>query len=95
MLNLLLDTEIQYNKPMKEGAIMEYRIRIDRVKFAAALARADLTVKQVAELSGVSRVTVSGVKSGKSCSRGTAEKLARVLGRDIIQDATAIADNAT
>lgn len=93
MLNLLLDTEIQYNKPMKEGAIMEYRIRIDRVKFAAALARADLTVKQVAELSGVSRVTVSGVKSGKSCSKGTAEKLARVLGRDIIQDATAIADN--
>lgn len=90
-----MDTEIQYNKPMKEGAIMEYRIRIDRVKFAAALARADLTVKQVAELSGVSRVTVSGVKSGKSCSKGTAEKLARVLGRDIIQDATAIADNAT
>lgn len=70
-------------------------MRIDRVKFAAALARADLTVNQVAELSGVSRVTVSGVKSGKSCSKGTAEKLARVLGRDIIQDATAIADNAT
>ena len=88
-----MDTEIQYNKPMKEGAIMEYRIRIDRVKFAAALARADLTVKQVAELSGVSRVTVSGVKSGKSCSKNTAEKLAHVLGYDIIQDATAMADN--
>lgn len=69
-------------------------MRIDRVKFAAALARADLTVKQVSELSGVSRVTVSGVKSGKSCSKSTAEKLSRVLGRDIIQDATAIADNA-
>lgn len=69
-------------------------MRIDRVKFAAALARADLTVKQVAELSGVSRVTISGVKTGKSCSKDTADKLARVLGRDIIQDATAIADNA-
>ena len=70
------------------------RIRIDRVKFAAALARKDLTVKQVAELSGVSRVTVSSVKTGKSCSKDTADKLARVLGRDIIQDATAMADNA-
>lgn len=70
------------------------RIRIDRVAFAAALARKDLTVKQVAELSGVSRVTVSSVKTGKSCSKDTADKLARVLGRDIIQDATAMADNA-
>ena len=68
-------------------------MRIDRVKFAAALARKDLTVKQVAELSGISRVTVSSVKTGKSCSKDTADKLARVLGRDIIQDATAMADN--
>lgn len=68
-------------------------MRIDRVKFAAALARADLTVKQVAELSGVSRVTVSSVKTGKSCSKDTADKLARVLGRDIIVDAAATADS--
>ena len=68
-------------------------MRIDRIKFAAALARKDLTVKQVAELSGVSRETVSSVKTGKSCSQATADKLARVLGRDIIQDATAMADN--
>lgn len=70
------------------------RVRVDRVEFAAALARKDLTVKQVAELSGVSRVTVSAVKTGKTCSQDTAEKLARVLGRSIIVDATAIADNA-
>ena len=94
MLNLLIDTENQYHKPTEEGVIMAYRVRINRVKFAAALARADLTVKQVAELSGVSRVTVSGVKSGKSCSKDTADKLARVWGRDIIKEATAIADNA-
>lgn len=68
-------------------------MRIDRVRFAAALARADLTVKQVAELSGVSRVTVSSVKTGKSCSKDTADKLARVLGRDIIVDAAATADS--
>lgn len=69
-------------------------MRIDRVKFAAALARKDLTVKQVAELSGVSRVTVSSVKTGKSCSQATADKLARVLGRDIIANTPARADNA-
>ncbi len=68
-------------------------MRIDRVKFAAALARADLNVKQLAERSGVSRVTISSVKTGKSCSKDTADKLARILGRDIIQDAAATAGN--
>lgn len=61
-------------------------MRIDRVAFAAALARADLTCKQLAERSGVSRVTITSVKSGKSCSMETAEKLAAVLGRDIIEE---------
>lgn len=60
--------------------------RIDRVSFAAALARADLNVKRLAELSGVSRCTITSVKSGKSCSQDTAEKLAAVLGRDIIKE---------
>lgn len=61
-------------------------MRIDRVKFAAALAREDLNVKQLAEKSGVSRVTISSVKTGKSCSHATADKLAAVLGRDIIEE---------
>lgn len=61
-------------------------MRIDRVAFAAALARVDLTCKQLAERSGVSRVTITSVKSGKSCSKETAEKLAAVLGRDIIEE---------
>ena len=60
-------------------------MRIDRIKFAAALAREDLNVKQLAELSGVSRVTITGVKSGKSCSKDTADKLAAVLGEEIIE----------
>lgn len=68
-------------------------MRIDRVKFAAALARADLNVKQLAERSGVSRVTISSIKSGKSCSKDTADKLAKILGRAIICDAAATADN--
>lgn len=60
-------------------------MRIDRVNFAAALARADLNVKRLAELSGLSRGTITSVKTGKSCNKETAEKLAAVLGRDIIE----------
>lgn len=60
-------------------------MRIDRVTFAAALARADLNVNRLAELSGLSRSTITSVKSGKSCSPETAEKLAAVLGQDIIK----------
>lgn len=60
-------------------------MRIDRVEFAAALARADLNVNRLAELSGLSRGTISSVKIGKSCSKDTAEKLVAVLGRDILQ----------
>lgn len=59
-------------------------MRIDRVKLAAEMARADLSVKRLSEISGLSRATVTGVKSGKSCSKDTADKLAAVLGRDII-----------
>ena len=60
-------------------------MRIDRVAFAAALARKDLTVKRLAELSGLSRITVSYVKCGKTCSEDTARKLAAVLGPDIME----------
>lgn len=59
-------------------------MRIDRIAFAAEMARADLNVKRLAELSGLSRGTITSIKTGKSCSWETAEKLAAVLGRDII-----------
>lgn len=61
-------------------------MRIDRVKFAAALARLDLNGNQLAEKAGVSRGTVTAVRTGKSCSKETAAKLAAVLGRDIIEE---------
>lgn len=59
-------------------------MRVDRVKIAAEMARRDLNSKRLAELTGLSRMTISTVKNGKSCSKDTAEKLAAVLGRDII-----------
>ena len=60
-------------------------MRIDRVKLIAEMARRDISCKRLVEMSGVSRMTVTAVRSGKSCSMETAEKLAAVLGRDIIE----------
>nr|WP_275532897.1 helix-turn-helix transcriptional regulator [Pseudoflavonifractor sp. An44] len=65
-------------------------MRVDRVKFATELARADMNIKQLAERAGLSRVTITSVKGGKSCSKTTAEKLAAGLGvqvQDIVQEA--------
>lgn len=55
-------------------------MRINREKFAAAIVRADLNGNQLAEKANVSRGTVTAVRSGKSCSKQTAEKLAAGLG---------------
>lgn len=55
-------------------------MRIDRVKFITEMARADMNMRQLAEKSGVSRGTVTAVRTGKSCSKGTAERLAAGLG---------------
>lgn len=62
-------------------------MRINRERFAAALVRLDLTGNQLAAKAGISRGTVTAVKTGKSCSTQTAEKLAAVLGREIIEEA--------
>lgn len=58
---------------------------LDRVKFATALAKKDITINRLAELSGLSRMTISGVKHGKPCARETAEKLASVLGQELLE----------
>lgn len=55
-------------------------VRIDRVAMIAEMARKDINCNRLVELSGVSRVTVTAARSGKSCSRKTAEKLAAGLG---------------
>lgn len=58
-------------------------MRIDRIKFAAALAMADISSKELSTRSGLSRVTISSVKSGRRCSKTTAMKIASGLGVDI------------
>lgn len=60
-------------------------MRIDRVKLIAEMASRDINCNRLVELAGVSRPTLTAVRSGKSCSKETAEKLAAVLGRDIIE----------
>ena len=66
-------------------------VRIDRVGLIAEMARKNMSCNQLVELSGVSRVTITAVRTGKSCSMKTAEKLAAGLGvsvADIIETET-------
>lgn len=58
-------------------------MRIDRFKLIVEMARQDITIIQLAEKSGVSRVTVSAVRSGKACSKVSAEKIAAGLGLNV------------
>ncbi len=60
-------------------------MRIDRVQFAAALAREDLNIKKLVDMTGLSRPTIQSIKSGKSCSEETGRKLAAILGKNIIE----------
>ena len=58
-------------------------MRIARVKLFAEMARRDISCNRLVELSGLSRMTITAVRSGKSCSKETAGKLARGLGVDV------------
>lgn len=60
-------------------------MRINRERLAAAMVRRDLNGKRLAEKAGISRMTMTAVRTGKSCSRETAEKLVAVLGPEIIE----------
>lgn len=60
-------------------------VPMDRVAIISKMAERHMSCNQLVKLSGVSRVTITAVRNGKSCSRETADKLAAVLGRDIIR----------
>lgn len=61
----------------KKGA--KTKMRIDRIKLTTELVRRDMTQTALAEKSGISRVTITGIKAGRSCSEDTAKKLAAAL----------------
>ena len=60
-------------------------MKIDRVKLIAEMARKRMTVKRLAELSGASRVTITSIRSGKSCSDLVGKAIARALGVDVAE----------
>lgn len=57
-------------------------MRIDRKKLINRMLDCNMNVKHLAEASGVSRVTVSNIKCGKSCSQETISKIAVALKTD-------------
>lgn len=64
-------------------------MRIDRGKLAAILRTRDITQTQLAEKACISRMTVSNVLCGRSCSTETAQKVADAL-QIPVEDITAI-----
>lgn len=55
------------------------RMRIDRIKLAAALKYKNITQIDLASRSGLSRITVNTICNGKSCTEKSAEKIAEAL----------------
>ena len=65
------------------------RIRVDRIKLIAEMARQNITGIELAEKSGVSRSSIQAMRSGKSCNRNTVIHVVRALGvpvSDIIEE---------
>ena len=55
-------------------------MRINRKKLVLAMMDKDINTLQLAELAGISRVTVSSVRCGKSCSPDTLKRISKALG---------------
>ena len=58
---------------------MKNSIRIDRIKLGIEMLKQDISQKELAELTGVSRATINYIRSGKSCSKEVADKIAKAL----------------
>lgn len=54
-------------------------MRIDRVKLVMELTKRDMTQKELAELSGVSRATIGYIKAGKSCNNDVGCRISEAL----------------
>lgn len=54
-------------------------MRFDRKKLVCAMIDADINTVQLAEKTGFSRTTISGIKCGKSCTYETGQKIAAAL----------------
>lgn len=54
-------------------------MRINRIKLVTEMAHQDMTQLRLAELTGMSRATISGIQNGRSCSSRSAVKIADAL----------------
>lgn len=64
-------------------------MRIDRVKFVSEITRQDITLLELAKKADVSRVTLSNIKCGKSCSDAVGNKIANALNvsvKELLED---------
>lgn len=66
-------------------------MRLDRVKLIAEMARQNMTRGRLAELSGVSKTTISNITSGKTCSLVVGNAIIHALGvkpEELIEEVT-------
>lgn len=54
-------------------------MQIDRIRLIQEMAKKRITGNELAEKSDLSRITISAIKNGKSCSQETAAKIAQAL----------------
>ena len=58
-------------------------MRIDRVKLIAEMARQDMKAIRLAEITGITKATITSIRSGKACYDDTGHRIAAALGVDI------------
>lgn len=58
-------------------------MRIDRVKLITEMAKKNISTLELAEKSGVSRVTITAIRGGKACRPATGICIANSLGVDV------------
>lgn len=58
-------------------------MRINRVKLITEMAKQEISVVQLNEITGVSKTTICAVRKGKTCNQRTAEKIASALNVDV------------
>ena len=58
-------------------------MKLNVLKIQILIAEKELTIKKLADISGVSRQTISCIISGKGCSLMVAYKIAKALGLEL------------
>lgn len=66
-------------KDKKKKQEVTHEMFLDRYKLKIELMKRGITQKQLAEMCGVSRATISGIACGRSCNDKTGYKIAQAL----------------